>query len=66
MKIDPNIERPHYITNRGKLLWIDTSHWDAYSSATNCKILIGADGRFWGYSDNPKIKKAIPEKATEV
>jgi len=57
MKIDPNIDSPHYITKRGKLLWIDNEHYDDYSSAANCKILIGADGKFWGYSDSPKIKR---------
>lgn len=57
MKIDPNFDTPNYITKRGKLLWIDGSHYDKYSSAANCKILIGADGRFWGYSDSEKIER---------
>ncbi len=57
MKIDPNECTPNYITKRGKLLWIDNSKYDNYSSAANCKILIGANGRFWGYSDSEKIIK---------
>ena len=57
MKIDPNIDYPSYISKRGKLLWIDGKHYDDYSSAANCKILIGNNGRFWGYSDNPKIER---------
>jgi len=57
MKIDPNEYTPHYITKKGKFLWIDDEHYDNYSSASNCKILIGSDGRFWGYSDNPNIRK---------
>ncbi|MBA7524639.1 hypothetical protein ES705_16780 [subsurface metagenome] len=57
VKINPNETTPHYITKRGKLLWIDNRHYNAYSSAANCKILVGADGRFWGYSDNPNLRK---------
>ncbi len=56
MKIYPNIISPNYITKRGKLLWIDYGHYDDYSSAANCKILIGDDRKFWGYSDNPSVK----------
>ena len=57
MKINLNESNPHYITKRGKLLWIDNSHYDSYSSAANCKILMGANGKFWGYSDSEKIEK---------
>jgi len=57
MKINPNEYAPHYITKRGKFLWIDDEHYDDYSSAANCKILIGSNGKFWGYSDNPNIRK---------
>jgi len=55
MKIDPNITQPDYTTIKGKSLWIDTEHYDDYSSACNCKMLIGADGKFWGYSDDGRL-----------
>ena len=48
-------DMPTYRTKRGKLLWIDEEHYNSYSSAMGCKILIGADDKFWGYSDNPNI-----------
>lgn len=57
MKIDPNIEMPNYITKRGKLLWVNSSKYNAYSSAVNCKILRDQNGRFWGYSDNESLKE---------
>jgi len=56
VKIDPNVETPNYITKRGKLLWIDQEHYDDYASAEGCKLLIDAKGKFWGYSDSPKVK----------
>jgi len=46
---------PTYATKRKKLLWVDTEHYDNYCQAKNCKILRGADGKFWGYSDDPRI-----------
>ena len=46
---------PRYITNRGKLLWTDTEHYDCYSSNASV-TLRDAYGRFWGYSDDPKVK----------
>ena len=48
---------PAYITKRGKLLFIDNSRYDKYSSVTGAKILVGVDGRFWGYSDDEKISR---------
>lgn len=45
--------QPEYISRLGKPLWVDESHYDSYSQVTGSKILRGADGRFWGYSDNP-------------
>lgn len=47
---------PIYCTKRGKLLWIDEEHYNSYSSAMSSKILIGADDKFWGYNDNPKVR----------
>jgi len=47
---------PEYITNRGKLLWADQEHYDDYASIEGCKRLIDAKGKFWGYSDNPKVE----------
>jgi len=47
---------PDYITTWGKYLWIDPEHYDNYSSASNCKILIDARGKFVCYSDNLRIK----------
>jgi len=35
---------PEYITNRGKLLWVDQEHYDNYASAESCKRLIDATG----------------------
>jgi len=55
MKIDPNVKHPDYTTMLGKLLWIDHASYDDYSSAANCKILIDADGKFWGYSDDGRL-----------
>ena len=48
---------PHYQTKRGRLLWVDDSHYDNYSSVTNTKILRDVFGKFWGYSDNLNIEK---------
>jgi len=47
---------PRYLTKRGKLLWVDTEHHDDYSGTANCKILIDASGKFWGYSDSKNIQ----------
>jgi hypothetical protein len=47
---------PRYETKRGKLLWV-SELYDHYSSANHCRILEDANGRFWGYSDNPNIVK---------
>ena len=48
---------PQYETQKGKLLWVDDSIYDSYCSSAHCKILVDANGKFWGYSDNPKIKE---------
>ena len=48
---------PHYNTKRGKLLWVDTEHYDDYSSINHCKILVDANGKFWGYSNDPRVTK---------
>ena len=56
MKIDPNITHPDFITKKWKLLWIDREHYDDYSSARNCKRLVGTNGKFWGYSDSEKLQ----------
>jgi len=53
-RIDCGLD-PDYQTDKGKLLWIDTERYNSYSSSTNCKILVGASGKFWGYSDNPRL-----------
>ena len=45
------------VTKRGKLLFIDDSHFDDYSSTAHVHILIGVDGKFWGYSDANGLKK---------
>lgn len=55
-KIDEGNE-PRYKTKEGKLLWIDTEHYDDYSQATGAKILIGADNQFWGHSDSDQIEE---------
>lgn len=55
MKIDPNVTPPDYTTIRGKLLWIDKENYDDYSSAANCKMLVDANGKFWGYSDSGSL-----------
>ena len=47
---------PEYVTNRGKLLWVDREHYDNYASSAGCKLLIDAKGKFWGYSDDPNIE----------
>lgn len=46
---------PTYATKRKKLLWVDTENYDDYCQAKNCQILRGADDKFWGYSDDPRI-----------
>jgi len=50
---------PDFYTKRGKLLFIDKTHYDAYSSASGAKILIDVRGRFWGYSDDPRLKEVL-------
>jgi hypothetical protein len=49
-------QEPRYQTKRGKLLWIDTEHYDDYSSANHCHILTDAKNNFWGYSDSDQIE----------
>lgn len=44
--------QPEYISRRGKPLWIDEDHYDNYTRSTGAKILRGADGRFWGYTNS--------------
>lgn len=48
---------PDYETKRGRLLWIDGSHYDSYSNITHSKILRDVFGKFWGYSDDSRAKK---------
>lgn len=50
---------PDYLTKRGKYLFIAKDKYDDYSFITRTYILEGYDGRFWGYSDDPRIKKRI-------
>lgn len=44
---------PLFISRRGKLLWRSNK----YDAGSHCDFLEGADGRFWGYSNDPKITK---------
>ena len=55
MKIDPNVTSPQYTAIGGKSLWIDEAHYDDYSSAANCKVLVDINGKFWGYSDDGRL-----------
>ena len=48
---------PDYVTERGKWLWVDKEHYDDYSNAANCKILVDSNERFYCYSDSEKVNK---------
>ena len=47
---------PAYVTRRGKLLWIDDGRYD-FCSIKGYQILVGKNGKFWGFSSNKRVKR---------
>jgi len=52
---------PAYVTQRGKLLWIDSGRYD-FCSIKGHLILVDQNGKFYGYAPSKKVKKLIYEE----
>jgi len=52
-------DRPAYMTRRGRLLWIDTEGRYSFCEIAGLRVLVTAEGKFYGYDNDKRVKRII-------